>query len=259
MCLLKKRYWFVITVLLTLFFITRLLPAQWLIYTAQQSVRGLQVSGVVGTFWDGEASYAQWAQSGHRLPLGQLRWRVNALSLLSLNPCVSFSSHAGSQELKGEVCYSLLDKRLSASEIDSTLPMANIAPFFNVDLSGTVTAFVKRIEVGAEGFNKVDANMLWEQASIYTGTQWLAAGNIQAKLSSEAGNLHSQWQHVETNSATPLEINITAILIDVLSSKPVIKVNGLIKPGSDKAGFEPILQFIGNKNNDGSYRIMITD
>ncbi len=255
MFLLKKRYWLIITLLLTLFFILRLFPAQWLIYTIQQATPSFQASNISGTVWQGEASYAQWSERGHVLPLGELAWQINISSLLTLTPCVRFSSSAGPQQLKGEACYSIFSKEVSAKEIDVSLPIANIAPFFGVDLSGNITAFIKNIEVTQTSFNNVDANLLWEQASISNGNEWLAAGNIQARLGDENGSLISRWRHIAEGKPAPLEVDITATLTDVLTQKPVIKVEGVIKPRSRKSGFEPILQLIGNKNNDGSYRI----
>ncbi len=255
MFLLKKRYCLVIALLLTVFFILRLLPAGWFIYTIQQSIPSFQATGVTGTVWQGEASYAQWSERGHTLPLGELQWYIDITSLVTLSPCLNFSSSAGSQQLKGEVCYSIFSKKINAQEIDLALPIANVAPFFGVDLSGNISAFIKSIEITQAGFVDVDANALWEQASIYTGSEWLAVGNIQARFSDENYNVVSQWRHITNARPAPLVVDITAKLIDAFAKKPSIKVEGLIKPRERNSGFEPVLQFIGNKNNDGSYRI----
>jgi len=122
-----------------------------------------------------------------------------------------------------------------------------------------VTAFIKNIEINKKGFVNVNANLLWEQASIYNGNEWLAVGNVQAKLGDKEGSLTSEWQHISDNNPSPVELDITAKLIDIWAKKPTVKVNGLIKPLSRNSGFEPILRFIGSKASDGSYRIDFTE
>lgn len=259
MLLLKKRSWLIIALSLTMIFILRLFPAHWFVYTVQQFAPNFQADGIAGTVWQGKASYAQWSERGHALPLGELHWQINIASLFILTPCIDFTSHAGSQKVKGEACYSILSNNINIEELDISLPIANAASFFGVDLSGNVTAFIKSIEINKKGFANVNANLLWEQASIYNGNEWLAVGNVQAKLSDSDGNLTSKWQHISDNNPNPVELDLTAKLINVWAKKPTVQVNGLIKPLSRNSGFEPMLRFIGSSVGDGSYRIDFTE
>lgn len=260
MHLLKKRYWLIFAIVLTFFFIARIFPASWLIFSVQKMAPGFQSSGVSGTLWQGKADYVQWAERGHVLPLGELQWQLSVFSLLILNPCVQFSTDLEAQHLKANVCYSLLGKVTSGDEIDIALPVANIAPFFGVDLGGNINAFVKSIELRQDKLANVDANLLWERASAYTGSEWLSLGNIQSRFSDDNGGLSSEWRHIEDGTtASPLEMNVRVDIVDALAKTPIIKVKGFMKPGSRDSGLNSMLQFIGNKNNDGSYRIDFTE
>lgn len=260
MPLLQKRYWLIVVILLTLFFILRLFPASWLIYSVQQAAPGFQVSGVSGTLWQGKADYVQWAERGHTLPLGELKWQLSAFSLLILTPCIQFSTDLGEQYVKGNVCYSIFGSVARGDEIDIALPIANVAPFFGINLGGNISAFVKSIELTQDQFANVDANLLWERASVFNGSEWLALGNIQSRFSNDSTGLSSEWRHVEEGTtASPVEMNVRVDIVDALAKTPVIKVKGFMKPNSRNSGLNPMLQFIGNKNNDGSYYIDFTE
>jgi general secretion pathway protein N len=257
---LQKRYWLIVVILLTLFFILRFFPASWLIFSVQKAVPSFQVAGVSGTIWQGKADYVQWAERGHALPLGELKWQLSVFSLLTLTPCIQFSTDLGEQYLKGNICYSISGELIRGDEIETALPIANIAPFFGINLGGNISASVKSIELAQDQFANVDANLLWERASVFNGSEWLALGNIQSRFSTDSGGLSSEWRHIEEGtSASPLKMNVRVDIVDALAKTPVIKVKGFMKPNSRNSGLNPMLQFIGNKNNDGSYDIDFTE
>jgi general secretion pathway protein N len=260
MPLLQKRYWSIITILLTLFFIVRLFPASWLIYGVQQVAPAFQVSGVSGTLWQGRAEYVQWADRGHALPLGELKWQLSAFSLLALKPCVQFSSGFGAQYLKGNICYAWVDRVVLGEGIDIALPIANIAPFFGVNLGGDINAFLDSAELRQGQLVNVDASLRWLGASVYNGSEWLDLGSIQSRFRDDYSGLISEWRHLEqAGLVAPVEVNIRVDVVDVLATAPTVKVKGFIKPSAQNSGLNPMLQFMGNKDNDGFYRIDFTE
>ncbi len=263
MFLLKKRYWLSITLLLTVFLVVRNFPATWVFYAVQKAAPGLQVSGVSGSLWGGEAEYSQWVDKGHTVPLGKLQWELEALSLLSLSPCANFSALAQSQTIKGNACYSVLSGKVVAEEIDISLPVARVAPFFSVDLDGTVDAYIQKATWQNQQLGETELNFLWQRASLFNGNMWVPLGSIQGSATDDGnGGLSSQLNHVEDaqqRTAVPLKLNIDASLTQLAAAQPKIQVNGNVTPDPGNAALKQMLQFVGEPTGDGSYRIDIRE
>ena len=261
MFLLKKRYWISATLLLIVFLVLRSVPASWVIYGVQQAAPGFQVSGVTGSLWRGQADFGQWVDRGKILPLGELQWQLSPWSLLTLNPCVQFSAQATQQTIKGNGCYALLSAKISAEEVDVTLPVKHIAPFFNVDLDGNIDAYINRLIWTGESFAKADFNVLWQRAALYSGSQWVTLGDIQATGSEDAsGGLFSQWKSVDTaQRPAPVDIDLEVLTTQLASAQPSFRVTGTIVPGPNANALKPMLQFIGEPAGGGGYRIDVNE
>jgi hypothetical protein len=261
MFLLKKRYWLTIALLLTVFLVLRTTPASWVIYGVQQAAPGFQVSNVTGSLWEGGAGYSQWVDRGKTLPLGELKWDLQGLSLLSLSPCVNFSTSAPQQTITGAACYSLLGGSATLKDTDASLPIANISPYFNVDLEGNIDAYIeKAVWLKEQRLGDMLANFLWQRAALYNGNQWISLGDIQANANDDGqGGLVSQWSSVETGQKPPVLIDINANVTALSSNSPSFKVTGTINPGPDANGLQSMLQFIGEPLGDGGYRIDINE
>lgn len=270
MFLFKKRYWLTITLLLTAFLALRTFPATWVIYGIQKAVPGLQASGVSGSLWEGKADYTQWVDRGHTLPLGTLSWRLQGLSLLSLSPCINFSTLTNEQTVKGAACYSLLGGKAILNDVDIVLPVSRVAPFFSVDLSGNVDAYIQKATWHQQQLGETELNLLWQRASLFNGNQWLALGNIQGTAKDDGnGGLSSQWNHVEDvqQASPPLELDLDVSVTQLAAAKPRLKVQGSIAPNAEGSvansathnALNQMLQFIGEPVGDGSYRIDIQE
>lgn len=262
MFLLKKRYWLLIALLLTVFLVLRTAPASWVIYAIQQAAPGFKVSGVSGALWQGKAEYSEWADQGRTLPLGEINWKLQALSLLTLNPCVGFSSKALQQSITGTACYALFGGSVQLSQLDASLPIANISPYFSVDLEGLVDLHLDELIWTAEQqLGETKGQLLWQRASLYNGSQWIALGDIQAQLTDNgSGGLEAQWNSVETDGKpTPVKFDIKTEIANLTQQPPSIRVNGTIKPASSRSGLEAMLQFVGEQTNDGGYRVDINE
>ncbi len=261
MSLLKKRYWVIITLLLTLFLVLRAFPATWVIYGVQQAAPGLQVSGVSGSLWSGQADYSQWVDRGHTLPLGELKWSLQGLSLLTLNPCVNFSTQTNQQAIKGQACYALIGGAAKIEEVDASVPVGKVAPFFSVDLDGNIDAYVKQAIWQDQQLGKTDINLLWQRASLYNGNQWIPLGDIQSRISDDGnGGVVSQWNNVESaRKPSPVALNLNAGVTALASAKPVLKVTGTVTPGPRATALQQMLQFVGEPTGNGAYRIDVTE
>jgi len=266
MFLFKKRYWLTITLLLTAFLVLKTFPATWVIYSIQKAAPGLQASGVSGSLWQGEAEYTQWVDRGHPLPLGRLSWQLQGLSLLSLNPCIRFSISASEQVIKGDACYSLFGGKAVLNEVDVTLPISRVAPFFSVDLSGNIDAYIQKATWHDQQLGETELNLLWQRASLFNGSQWVPLGNIQGRANDDgSGGLSSQWNHVEAaqQAPPPMKLDITAVVTQLKAPKPKLNVQGSITPNAQgstsNSALNQMLQFIGEPVGSGSYRIDIQE
>ena len=273
MFLLKKRYWIIVVVLLTTFLLVKKLPATWVVYGVQQALPGFQVSDVSGSLWSGKAMFSQWVGGGQTLPLGQLHWEVQALSVLTLNPCVAFSAETSQQLIKGHACYALFSGITTLRETTVTLPIALVSPYFNIDLEGQVDAYIKEATLHQnKTLGNTSGKVLWRRASLYTGSEWVFLGDIQALFHNEENHLVSQWSSVDaaqnatstktptftatsTPSSKPVDIDLKLVVSNWAASQPKLKVNGFVKLGPKASGLQSMLRFIGELTDDGRYRI----
>lgn len=261
MLLLKKRYWLSIALLLTVVFVLRTLPATWAIYAIQQAAPGFQVSEVSGSLWSGRAAFSQWLDRGQALPLGRLDWQLQGLSLFSLNPCVDFSTKMPQQSIAGYACYSLFGGAVSLHKVDIGLPISQLSPYINVDLEGRIDAYIKKASLDQNyNLSETSGNVLWQGGSLYTGNEWVFLGDIQAQFYSEDNRLVSQWLSVEGQQGTaPVDIDVQLTISNLLAKPPNIQARGVIKPGPQASGLVPMLRFIGEPGDEGSYRIDLNE
>ena len=259
--MLKKRYWLLITLLLITVLSVRAFPATWVFYFVQQAAPGLQVSGVSGSLWRGQADISQWVNRGHTLPLGQLQWQLRGLSVLTLNPCLTFSALAQNQSIKGEACYGLFSGAAEAKELDFNIPAERIGPFYSVNLQGVFEGYIPQLQWQGQGLGEADGSVLWQQAAFHSGYQWVALGDIQATGEDDGtGGLLSQINSVNDNTNTPpVTINIEAAVSQLTAPQPRLRVNGTMFPDAQANGLRQILQLVGEPITGGGYRIEINE
>lgn len=259
--LLKKRYWLLLTLLLTLILTLRLLPASWVIYGVQQAAPGLQVAGVSGSLWQGQVDASQWVDRGKTLPLGRLQWQLQWLSLFTLSPCADFSAVAAEQTIKGQGCYSLLSGKAVLKQTDASLPMAQIAPFFNVDLNGRVDAYIDLLTWQERLLGETAGNLLWQRAAFYNGSQWITLGDLQANATDDAkGGLTAQVKSLDTaQQPVPLAVDLNVAVSGLSKPVPEFAVKGTVAPSRQTAALNQILQLVGEPISGGGYRLDIRE
>lgn len=261
MFLLKKRFWIVIILLFTPVLILWRAPASLLTSSLQQAAPPLKISGISGSLWSGSAVASSWEQNGHDFSLGRLKWKLSGLSLLLLNPCVDFSANASPQEIKGEVCYSLLGGDASLKQVDIQLPLVNVSPMLQVDIAGNVDGLIQSAVWDGQGFAEADMQFLWRGAEINGGREWVKLGDLQVKANAgDNGSLVSQWTSVASGSSNPpVDLALDIVLANLTAQQPSFKVNGQITPGPEARALQPMLQFIGDQDASGAYQIAIDE
>lgn len=267
----KMRTWLWLTTFLCLLFILMNFPAGWVIYVVQKTAPGFQAANVSGSFWAGRVEYTQWVDRGRVLPLGELRWRLQPAGLLALHPCIHFSLSVpdrtlvgktiAGQTITGQACHSLLANSSALEKVRVSLPIARIAPFFAVELDGSVNAYVTKAVLQSGQPGTTELTILWQRAALYNGDQWIPLGDLEGKVSDDGeGGLISQWKSPNlTDTSQPVKIELQARLTNLTTPKPTVRITGTINPGTRAEVLEPILRFVGEPTGDGSWRIDISE
>lgn len=261
MLLLKKTHLILFTGLLTLFLVVIALPATWIISGIQQAVPGLQAANINGSIWNGRAGASQWVFNGHVLPIGTLEWNLSVWSLFALNPCVTFATQASRQQsVDGELCYSLLSSSAQVNNLNITITMAQLSPFFNLDLQGSVEGSIEKATWNGQ-LGETNGRFLWQRASVHSGSQWIPLGDIQSQLSDDKdGGLSAQVTSVNVDqNKKPVTVDLTAAFTALSSNKPNMRVTGFINPGAQSRSLTPMLQFIGEPVSGGAFKIDINE
>jgi len=259
MLLLKKRVWIALVLFLSLILILRAIPAGWFVFFVQQSVPGLKVQGVSGTLWQGEIDNSIVQERGGAFPLGAISWSLSPLSLLTLTPCIDMSARAAPQTIVGEACYGLFSGEVSLSDTTLSLPLANISPLLEVDVRGNIDGQITDFLWDGQRFNNADARLLWRDAQINNGSQWIALGDIQARSNAtEDGNLTARWSTAAGDQPQGLTIQLNTLLSDI-ATEARVQVDGTIGITNQTRSLRPMLQFIGNEVSSNTFRINMNE
>lgn len=140
------------------------------------------MQGYSGTIWRGRAARSSVAVGHGYLHLGAVRWKLSALSLLSLSPKVSLRSRWGAQTISGEVTYrdeqsfdlEDLEAKLSANVLGQISPLA-VKGNFLIQLS----ALKLRDGLPESGEGRV----VWEKAAWVSAQGPVPLGSYAADFS----------------------------------------------------------------------------
>lgn len=148
----------------------------------------LQLSGVSGTLWRGNAARARVMTSGGALHLGGLSWSLRGLSLLTLSPEVDLRSAWGRQRVTvtarrsgNGVLLRNLDATLNASLVSSLLP---------VNAAGRISLLFDTLELRDGMPVAADGRLVWEDAGWRSNTGRHNLGSYAAEASTgDAGEI----------------------------------------------------------------------
>ena len=191
-----------------LFLVISRTPAAWAVWGVNKAIPSLWLGGIEGTLWSGKASSAQVDLGPATLPLGKVRWQLKPLSLLSLSPCIEFSTELPKQTVNGEICQSASGTSV-IKNLDLYAPITSIEELLNVEASGMVSMQVASAEFDSQSkVINMDARFSWENARAYIAETWLTLGSFAATAEEDAnGGIKAKLFDLSGPYTTDLDAN----------------------------------------------------
>ena len=240
-----------ITVLVVyfIFSLISLAPAKIAAWAVNASMPNVWLTGVRGTLWNGIAGGAQIQLGQQAVALGSVRWTLNPMTLLTLQPCVSFEAETGGQPISGLVCQSPFGiTRLKDLYID--VPLSLVESQLPVQASGDISVQIIEASVTGQRVNALDAKLTWQNASVFNGESWWSLGTFggQAQHNNEGGIAVRIF-----DVSGPVGVDVNAAF--ALGSE-LFTVSGNITPRSEAPEqLKQGLQMVGEEVEPGTYKV----
>lgn len=221
-----KRWWHYLLFGVCAWFIFLLMrvPAPVVYSMVADSPGGeVQLAGVSGTLWHGEAQQLQYQNRA----VGSLSWQLSPWSLLlgQLGGDISLIQDTG--YLKAQAETSLGGGELSLSAIEGRLPLALIQPYLSrvpLPLEGVISLKLDELLLDAKGRpQQATGRVVWHQAGV-SAPQQLLFGDLQMNLVSvEGGGIEGTIS--DSGGPLQLKLNIT------LSADGAYHLDGRLRAG----------------------------
>lgn len=155
------------------------------------------LSGLSGSVWSGSAARAVVATPAGPFHLGQLRWTLSPISLLSLSPSVQVQTEWGAQRIKAQI--KSRGGEVHLSDVDATFDASLVRQFAPVDVTGRLSLLFKKL-VFSDELLLVDGRLTWQDATWYSASSQYRLGSYVAEFSSpETRQVHAS---IDTISGT---------------------------------------------------------
>lgn len=181
----SKAWWIALGVVLFVVFLVRSIPAHWGAFALTQGT-GIALSGVTGTLWDGRASLASVNTGQQEISLGQLSWRLQPLSLLTLRPCVLVSTKLDRQTFDGQAC--VMGSTLRLRDAEANLPISLLQAQIPIPVQGQLSLHVSEMRLRGDILDALAAKLTWNNAQAFNGSKWMSIGSYGADLSDDGNN-----------------------------------------------------------------------
>lgn len=181
----SKKFWITLGVLVWLYLVLSNLPAVWGAYALTRG-GNIAMNGVSGTVWSGRASLVSVKIKGVDQSIGQLTWKLNALSLFTLKPCALITTKMDNQEFDGHVCVS--KSGLSIKDASMSFPAALVQPLLPLAVGGQFALTIEQLELGDSRLQKLRGKATWVDGRIYNGSNWMSLGGVGAELVDDGKN-----------------------------------------------------------------------
>ncbi len=174
-----KVYWISALVVVFLFVVIKNIPAHWGLWLANAPI---QMSGVTGTLWDGEAASAVVPVPDGTYALGEVEWQLSPWGLLAAKPCATVKTNLDDQKITGEACVGLNgDLKVENMQIAVPAKTAQIlVPV--VEVQGDILMLIESLEIKNNAINQLSGSGSWNGARFYNSTSWLELGTIGFEL-----------------------------------------------------------------------------
>jgi general secretion pathway protein N len=188
----SKVYWLLLAVALFLVFVIVQIPASWGGYLMTRN-GALALSGVSGSVWHGRAGMASVKIDGRDYLLGELRWDLQPLSLLTLTPCAELKTDHERQQITGTACTSLANT-LTLRDTDISVPASLLQGLpEHYSITGQLSAHIEQFTLKQQSLQQLQGNLSWSAARLNNGQRWLTLGAFAADLSAtDSGELAAE-------------------------------------------------------------------
>ncbi|WP_086934056.1 type II secretion system protein N [Agarilytica rhodophyticola] len=232
-------------------------PASIAAWAIHQAAPNVWLMSTQGTLWHGRAGSAQ-VDLGHKtMPLGQVNWSLNPLSLLILRPCLSFETQVPGQLISGSLCQSPFGS-ISLSDVNLDMPastISNLLPvektlgqislqIIDADLSG-VTKGVDQMSI-----NQLDARFSWQNAGVFVEQNWFTLGSFGGQVQADGeGGINAKVTDIEGPYGVDLNVGWTP-------GAQNSRIDGKITPREGASGqVVQAIQLIGEEVEKGTYQV----
>ncbi|MFT6925375.1 MAG: general secretion pathway protein N [Psychromonas sp.] len=221
------------------------LPATALLRFIPQS-SGLQISGVSGSAWQGQAALISYNK---KINLQRLSWDVDwfALTALQIKLDVKFNNGQNAMSGKGSVKLGfaglMIENMLLDMSAQELLSYADLP--VPVDASGDVSLVVKEASQGDPYCDTLDGVLVWKNAQVNSDLGKIDLNTVNIDLSCDNGDAVAILQQ----QSDQLSSNINALL----EQGGAYKLDGTVK-GTNKLAPEinQALSYLGPKNASGA-------
>lgn len=223
-------------------------PAELAASAIHKAVPNLWLMGVQGSVWQGTAKGAQLDLPGSSLPLGSVDWKLSGLSLLLLNPCVTFETHDGAALVSGKACKSIMGKTL-LKDMNIEGEVSPLTELINISVSGLGSVQIAHAEIDGNVVEKIEARVSWQNGSVNPGNGWLRVGTYGATiLENGQGGISAEIFDVDA----PIKAQLVANL-----NLDQWQINGAVTPGDNAPQLmKDGIQLIGEETENGTYNIV---
>lgn len=189
--------WVVLGVVLWLGFAIYQTPAVWGAWLMTRATDQLALSGITGSLWNGSASLASVKIEQEDYSLGELRWQLQPMSLLLLNPCALVETRQEGQQMNGEICVSL-NGSLEVHQADFSGPAALFQKTVPFPIDGQISIHLDQLHVKDQQLQQVSGNISWGSAQIFNGSNWMPIGSYAAELNDDTqGGVNAKIFHLD--------------------------------------------------------------
>jgi len=242
-------------VLYFLFLVISRAPAELAASAVHKAVPNFWLTGIEGTVWKGVAKGSQIDLPGSSLPLGRLEWKLSGLSLLMLNPCVTFSNREGAVAMSGEACYSITGS-VGLEDVSLEGSIAPLEPLLNVPVSGVGSAQIAEATLGSGQIDSLEARVSWQNGAINLGSGWVNLGTFGADVTGNGrGGLNAKVVDVDSSIKADVQASV-----DLVNWKPTVwQVKGPVSLDENAPQmFKDGIQLVGEETEPGTYNIVLT-
>lgn len=201
------------------------IPMGFVIKPQKAVNQNISFSSINGYWWRGTVANVHVSHRGYDIPLGDVQWRYDWASLLSVTPCMSLvtTSTQISNGATGRICYSLADRQLMLVDILYFVDAITVSQVFGVEVQGVFVADIQQISVQESYLTSVKADVIWKNAKWHNGEKWFALGELLFAINTNV-NKAIEVNVMDIASAFAIEIATT------VRNQQIESIKGYIEP-----------------------------